>query len=166
MTDKPGLGQSIANEYRGLDSRDRTVLLTSAGAFFLGFLPWYSVHVSGLTQSTNAYVLWHGKVFFLTSMATVCLLLSPFLRSQLLGKLSPDARALTIPVLTAVSFIFGPVFSLVSPPEAFAGVRDAAAQTEGMIGGGSTMWLIISLIACGVAAGITFSKWRQSAASD
>lgn len=165
MTKKAGVGHSIADQYRGLDIRDRTVLITTTAAFLLGFLPAYSVSALGMTQTTSLYDVWHGKFFFLTSLSTVSLLLSPFLRHQLLGKLTPDGRAMTIPALTAVSLIFGPVFSLVSPPEAFAGIRDAAEQTEGLISGGSTFWSILTLIACAAAAGLAFSRWRESAAA-
>lgn len=163
MTEETGSSQSIADEYRELDFRDRIVLLASAGAFLLGFLPWYSVSVFGLTQSTNGFVPWHGKVFFLTSLATVCLLLLPVLRQQLLNKLSPDGRALTIPVLTAISLIFGPVFALVDVPEAFAGVRDAGGASQGLVSGGNTWWLVLAFLATAAAAGMAFSKWKQSA---
>lgn len=153
-------GGSIGNAYQKLDLQDRIVLFGTAGAFLFGFLPWYSS--GGFGSSTFiGFDHWHGKVFFLTCLATPCLLLLPGLRQQLFEKLSPGARALTIPALTAATLIFGPVFFRLDFGSAFAGPEGM----EVLVSAGRTGWFLLAFLASAAAAGSAALKWKQSAAS-
>jgi hypothetical protein len=156
QTGDQGSASSIADTYKKLDLQDRIVLIGTAGAFLIGFLPWYTM--SGLGTMHNGFAFWSGKIYFLACLAIVGLLLLPALRQQLLEKLSPGARALTIPILAAATLIFGPVFFMMSTGEVFAG----AGNVEGI---GRTGWFLLAFLASAAAAGSAGWKWKQSAAS-
>ncbi len=152
-------GSSIADAFQKLDPQDRIVLYGTAGAFFFGFLPWYSISVFGVSHTTAGFAPWHGKIYFLSCLAITCLLLLPALRQQLFEKLSPGLRTLTIPVLAAATLIFGPVFFMMGSGQAFAG----SEETDGLMSGGKTMWFFLSFLATAAAAGSAGWKWKQSA---
>ena len=159
QTGDQGSASSIADTYKKLDLQDRIILFGTAGAFLIGFLPWYTMSGLGVSQTIySGFAFWSGKIYFLTCLAIAGLLLVPALRQPLLEKLSPGARALTIPILAAATLIFGPVFFMMSTGEVFAG----AGNVEGI---GKTGWFALAFLASAAAAGSAGWKWKQSAAS-
>ena len=69
---------------------ERLMLFGSGISFLLGFFNWYSISSTFMGKSygggVSGFNPWYGKLFFVTSLATVVLLAAPTLRQSLLGK--------------------------------------------------------------------------------
>ena len=141
--------------FQRLDQRDKIVLVGTGLAFILGFLPWY-VELFGASESSSmsGFSPWYGKLYFLTCLTTVGLLTLPNLREKALAKLGQDARALSVPVLTAATLVVGPVIFLM----------DTGGTLEPMdtlvMSAGRTGWFYLAFLAAAAASVSAWMKWK------
>lgn len=142
---------SLADAFRALDFRDKVTLVGTGLAFILGVLPWYSFN----TAVTRGFGPWYGKLYFLGCLATAGLIMLPNLRKRVFARLGQDARALSVPILTAATLVIGPVFFFI----ATGGALEPVEGTE--ISEGRTGWFYIAFLAAAAASASAWMKWKS-----
>ena len=156
-TPNPSAG-GLREGFQRLDQRDKVVLVGTGLAFILGFLPWYSVNMEffGASESTgmSGFSPWYGKLYFLTCLATASLIMLPKLREQVFAKLGQDARALSVPILTAATLVLGPVFFLIDT----GGTLEPTVGLE--MSAGRTGWFYLAFLAVAAACAGAWMKWK------
>jgi hypothetical protein len=140
---------------------ERLMLFGSGIAFLLGFFSWYSVSSTMMGKSfgggVSGFNPWYGKLFFVTSLATVVLLAAPALRQSLLGKQPAKTQRLVFLGLVAASVLFGPLWFIID-----AGGVNSFSMPE--VSAGRTIWCWLALLAAGAAlvGGIMHLKEEQA----
>ncbi len=167
VTDKKEAAQKSARistglfeTFRRLEIRDQVTVVGAGLVFLLCLFPWYSM-TAELFGSAEPSLMrlrgitpWYGKLSFLACVATAGLIMLPKLRDRIFASMGEDAHALSVPILTAVIVVLGPVFLLIDTGGSLE--TTSLEMTEGR-----TIWFYIAFLAAVAATASAWWKWRD-----
>ena len=154
------IASGLPETFRRLEIRDQVTVVGAGLVFLLCLFPWYSMTAELFGSSEPSLMRlrgitpWYGKLSFLACAATAGLIMLPKLRDRIFAGMGEDAHALSVPILTAVTLVLGPVFLLLDT----GGTLETTSleMTEGR-----TMWFYIAFLAAVAASASAWWKWRD-----